>query len=138
MLSATYRRKPPRCAVGTTRRARPRPRTLRYLPQAPVLKNHRNPRNRQQTHRLWKGGTPRIGLLQYDTVQHSTEETRLKKAVGIGGSIHDFSACIIDERREIFAIEDERLNRIRYALGASHPCELSLKYCLALSTSILD
>jgi carbamoyltransferase len=54
----------------------------------------------------------------------------MKRAVGIGGSIHDFAACIIDENGQIFAIEDERINRIRYSLGASDPCEPSLKYCL--------
>src|SRR5258707_15140756 len=54
----------------------------------------------------------------------------MKRAVGIGGSIHDFAACIIDENGQIIAMEDERINRIRYSLGATDPCEPSLKNCL--------
>src|SRR5260221_6023044 len=54
----------------------------------------------------------------------------MKKAIGIGGSLHDFAACMIDENRQIYAMEDERMNRIRYSLGVTNPCEPSLKYVL--------
>ena len=51
-------------------------------------------------------------------------------SVGIGGSVHDFATCVINERGEMWAIEDERISRVRYALFASNPCELSFPYVL--------
>lgn len=52
-------------------------------------------------------------------------------SVGIGGSVHDFATCVIDEHTNMWAIEDERLSRVRYALFAANPCELSFPYALA-------
>src|SRR5260221_333143 len=54
----------------------------------------------------------------------------MKSSVGIGGSIHDFATCLINDQRQIFAIEDERISRVRYALFAPNPCELSFPYIL--------
>lgn len=54
----------------------------------------------------------------------------MKYSVGIGGSNHDFATCLINEHSQIFAIEDERLSRVRYALFAPNPCELSFPYVL--------
>ncbi len=49
--------------------------------------------------------------------------------LGLGGSIHDFAACIITEAATV-AVEDERLTRIRYGIGSSTPCRHSASYCL--------
>lgn len=54
----------------------------------------------------------------------------MKNIIGIGGSIHDFATCLIRHDRKVFAIEDERLTRVRYALNSSNPCQPSLQYCL--------
>jgi carbamoyltransferase len=54
----------------------------------------------------------------------------MKHSVGIGGSNHDFATCLINEDSQIFAIEDERISRVRHALFASNPCELSFPYVL--------
>lgn len=54
----------------------------------------------------------------------------MKHSVGIGGSNHDFATCLINENGQIFAIEDERISRVRYALFAPNPCELSFPYVL--------
>lgn len=50
--------------------------------------------------------------------------------LGLGGSLHDFSACLINDNNEIIAIEDERLSRIRYGLGEIKPHVKSVEYCL--------
>jgi carbamoyltransferase len=67
-----------------------------------------------------------------------TGDDWMAKVIGIGGSIHDFAACMIDEQRNIYAIEDERLNRIRYALGTTNPCEPSLRYILDWAGSSIE
>ncbi|MEW8030293.1 MAG: carbamoyltransferase C-terminal domain-containing protein [Candidatus Thiodiazotropha sp.] len=54
----------------------------------------------------------------------------MSQILGIGGSIHDFSTCLIKENKEIIAIEDERLTRERYAVSSTNPCFPSLQYCL--------
>ncbi|MCP3659481.1 MAG: carbamoyl transferase [Bacteroidetes bacterium] len=51
------------------------------------------------------------------------------KILGLGGSIHDYSACLLDDNN-IIAIEDERLTRIRYAINSKDPCNPSVQYCL--------
>ena len=52
------------------------------------------------------------------------------RIIGIGGSIHDFAACLIDENDQVRAIEEERLSRIRYAIRSDRPCLTSVLYCL--------
>jgi carbamoyltransferase len=54
----------------------------------------------------------------------------MRPSIGFGGSIHDFATCLLTEDDDIVAVEDERLNRIRYALGEPDPCRKSLDYCL--------
>ncbi len=54
----------------------------------------------------------------------------MKTFLGLGGSLHDFAACLIDENNIIFAIEDERLIRKRYALNSPSPHVASVDYCL--------
>jgi carbamoyltransferase len=51
-------------------------------------------------------------------------------SIGIGGSSHDFSTCLIDDDSRVVAIEDERISRVRYALGEAAPCERSFTYVL--------
>lgn len=54
----------------------------------------------------------------------------MKKYIGIGGSLHDFSTFILNEEGLAIGIEDERISQVRYALGAENPCEDSFHYCL--------
>src|SRR6185503_12031561 len=54
----------------------------------------------------------------------------MKHSVGIGGSVHDFATCLIDESGQFVAIEDERISRVRYALFDANPCEESFRYVL--------
>jgi carbamoyltransferase len=49
--------------------------------------------------------------------------------LGIGGSIHDFSSCLIC-RNKVFAIEDERITKVRYGIGSGEKCTSSIQYCL--------
>jgi len=60
-------------------------------------------------------------------------ETIMGNIIGFGGSIHDFATCLIKEDRNILAVEDERLTRIRYAVNSPNPCDPSLRYCLKWS-----
>lgn len=53
----------------------------------------------------------------------------MSSIVGIGGSVHDFATCLIQDG-QIKAIEDERITRVRYAWRAAQPCQPSLNYCL--------
>ncbi len=53
----------------------------------------------------------------------------MSNIMGLGGSIHDFAACLIHDKN-ILAIEDERLTRIRYAAHSKNPCHPSIHYCL--------
>ncbi len=57
----------------------------------------------------------------------------LKISIGIGGSNHDFATCLINQNGQIFAIEDERISRLRYALFDPKPCEQSYSYVLELA-----
>lgn len=54
------------------------------------------------------------------------------KILGIGGSNHDFSACIIENEKILYMIEDERITRKKHArsLGVSLSQGFSRKYCL--------
>lgn len=53
----------------------------------------------------------------------------MKNILGLGGSIHDFSACIIHNEK-ILGIEEERITRIRYAENSTDPCWPAIQYCL--------
>ncbi len=53
----------------------------------------------------------------------------MDKILGLGGSIHDFSACMIIGNR-LNAIEDERITKIRYSVNTPNPCLPSVKYLL--------
>lgn len=63
---------------------------------------------------------------------------KMPNIIGIGGSIHDFSSCIITNERKIFAIEDERITRERFAINAKKPCYQSFQYCLNCANITLD
>ncbi|SDN48897.1 carbamoyltransferase [Fictibacillus solisalsi] len=58
------------------------------------------------------------------------------KILGLGGSGHNFSACIVEDGRLVYAIEEERLNRVKYALFPPDASKVKLarnyaaKYCL--------
>lgn len=58
--------------------------------------------------------------------------------VGLGGSVHDFATCLLAADDHVYAIEDERLTRVRHALNSSNPCQPSLDYCLRLGGLRLD
>jgi carbamoyltransferase len=55
----------------------------------------------------------------------------MDNVVGFGGSIHDYSTCLISADGAFLAVADERLSRVRYALNDPDPCRASLGYCLA-------
>lgn len=57
--------------------------------------------------------------------------------LGLGGSIHDFSCCLVTNN-QVYAIEDERLSRVRYALNSRSPFTQSIRYCLDSSGLNLD
>lgn len=50
--------------------------------------------------------------------------------MGIGGSIHDFSSCLIGNDDFVVAIEDERITKVRYGIGKNPKCIPSMQYCL--------
>jgi carbamoyltransferase len=58
------------------------------------------------------------------------------KILGLGGSGHNFSACIVEDGNVVYAVEEERLNRVKYALFARDESKVKLarnyaaKYCL--------
>src|SRR5438132_13515865 len=54
----------------------------------------------------------------------------MTNVIGIGGSLHDFAACLICDDQRIIAIEDERLTKIRYSFGAKTAHTASVDYCL--------
>jgi len=53
----------------------------------------------------------------------------MNNIIGLGGSIHDYATCLLQDK-EMIAIEDERLTRIRYSVGSKNPCLPSMDYCL--------
>jgi carbamoyltransferase len=50
--------------------------------------------------------------------------------VGLGGGLHDFAACLLQDNGSVVAIEDERLTRIRYSFRAPIKHSPSIDYCL--------
>lgn len=49
------------------------------------------------------------------------------RILGLGGSHHDFCACLVQDGRAISAIEEERLTRVKLAFGLGP----RLQRCLA-------
>ena len=35
--------------------------------------------------------------------------------LGLGGSLHDFSACLVQDNKIVVAIEDERISRVKHS-----------------------
>jgi carbamoyltransferase len=56
------------------------------------------------------------------------------RILGLGGSGHSFSACLVENGRVVCAIEEERLNRIKHSLLPDNSIEIArakaAKYCL--------
>lgn len=50
--------------------------------------------------------------------------------VGIGGSMHDYSACLLKDGKIINAIESERVNRVKHSLNTYSPINTALKYLI--------
>ncbi|SDT80757.1 carbamoyltransferase family protein [Actinoplanes derwentensis] len=51
-------------------------------------------------------------------------------SLGLGGSNHDFSACLVEGGDIVSAIEEERLSRRKYAVGVNSLFNQSWRYCL--------
>jgi len=52
------------------------------------------------------------------------------RVMGIGGSVHDFGACLVEDGRITVAIEDERITRQKYGLGTVSALGFSSRYCM--------
>lgn len=54
------------------------------------------------------------------------------RVLGIGGSIHDFAACILEDGEIRIAIEDERLTRVKHSLDLDieRYGSMAIDYCL--------
>ena len=50
--------------------------------------------------------------------------------LGLGGSNHDFAACLVDGGDIVFGIEEERLARRKYSVGVNSLFNQSWRYCL--------
>ncbi len=51
-------------------------------------------------------------------------------ALGLGGSNHDFSACLVDNGEVVYAIEEERIRRRKYSVGVNSLFNQGWRYCL--------
>lgn len=51
------------------------------------------------------------------------------RVLGLGGSDHDIASCIVEDGKLVIAIEDERISRLKYAIGSNLILGLSRKYC---------
>ena len=56
--------------------------------------------------------------------------------LGIGGSTHDFSACLLKDGKIVSAIESERISRVKHSLDMFSPINSSIKYLLPQRTKI--
>lgn len=54
------------------------------------------------------------------------------------GSNHDFSACIVQDGQIKYAIEAERLNRIKHSMGAFNHFNSTLKYLFSVSENKIN
>jgi carbamoyltransferase len=52
-------------------------------------------------------------------------------ALGLGGSNHDFSACLVADGDIVAAVEEERLSRRKYSVGGNSLFNQSWRYCLS-------
>lgn len=50
--------------------------------------------------------------------------------LGYGGSIHDFSYCLLEDEHIVCAIEEERISREKYGIGKVSLLARGAKYCL--------
>jgi carbamoyltransferase len=51
-------------------------------------------------------------------------------SLGLGGSNHDFSACLVEDGDIVVGIEEERLSRRKYSVGVNSLFNKSWRYCL--------
>jgi carbamoyltransferase len=58
--------------------------------------------------------------------------------LGLGGSVHDYSACLVQDDDIIFAIAEERLTRHKHAIGDNLLFEHARKYCTDAARISLD
>jgi carbamoyltransferase len=56
--------------------------------------------------------------------------------LGLGGSNHDYAACIVRDGKVAVAIEEERLSGNKYAVGDNSLFLRSRKYCLSIRSSL--
>src|SRR3989344_2517136 len=59
-----------------------------------------------------------------------TIDNKSKLFLGIGGSTHDISACLLKDGKIIKAIESERINRSKHSLDMFSPINTAVKYLL--------
>lgn len=52
------------------------------------------------------------------------------KILGLGGSVHDFSCCLLEDGRIVRAVEEERLSREKNARGSASAQLRCIDYCL--------
>ena len=50
--------------------------------------------------------------------------------LGYGGSIHDFSYCLLEDEDIVCAVEEERISREKYGIGKASLLARGSKYCL--------
>lgn len=58
--------------------------------------------------------------------------------VGLGGSVHDYSACLVEDGRVVNAISEERVTRKKHGLGVNLLFEGARKYCVEAAGIRLD
>ncbi|MBA0052906.1 carbamoyl transferase [Streptomyces sp. AJS327] len=59
-------------------------------------------------------------------------------ALGLGGSNHDFSACLVENGEISVGIEEERLTRRKYAVNVNSMANRDWRYCLETRGARLD
>ncbi|MFB6394238.1 carbamoyltransferase [Polymorphospora lycopeni] len=64
------------------------------------------------------------------------------RVLGIGGSVHDFSCCLVEDGRVVAAVEEERISRVKYhPLGRISVDQMRLRsvdYCLDMAGLTID
>jgi carbamoyltransferase len=60
------------------------------------------------------------------------------RTLGLGGSNHDFSACLVDGGDIVVGIEEERISRVKYSVGVNSLLNKSWRYCLDARALRLD
>jgi carbamoyltransferase len=59
-------------------------------------------------------------------------------SLGLGGSNHDFSACLVRDGAVVAAVEEERLTRRKYSVGTNALLNQGWRYCLETAGIGLD